>query len=576
MSVSSPRPAQPWRRSPPLWRALAGLGAVLAAIMTLASTLSPNVPWRTQVLEAFEPDTAQSVAHVAAAIGAIVLLVLSWGVWRGRRRASQAAIVVLGVLVAVNAAKGLDYEEAGIALALAVVLRAGLRASDRDRAPRGALLAALAAVAALAGAYATTVTALMLDGHPPGVGAALARGARMVASGAAPGSLHEPGRVVLHVVVGLGLIAGVLWVRALLAPARAEDGHGPDAHARAAAIVAAHGHDPLAPFVLRADKAFFFAHGAVLAYRTLRDTAVVSGDPVGPPGSARPVLADFLAHAHARGWDVVMTAAGPERLEDYASLGLRSMQVGSEAVVDPQGFSLEGRAIRKVRQSVHRVTRRGWTIDVVEAGRLTPELVGELEEAEQAWRRAAPRRMGFAMNMDRLWGAPEDARDVYVLGRAPDGELRAFLRLVGYRDGLSLDAMRRLGGEPNGLNEALVVAALEHARAAGLRQVSLNFAGFAHVMTAEAVANRDHRLMRALLRLVHGRFQLERLVQFNDKFEPAWRPRFLVYTHGTRLPLAALRVLQAESYVRGPRGYEARAAWRPASRPVDQRVAATG
>ena len=170
------------------------------------------------------------------------------------------------------------------------------------------------------------------------------------------------------------------------------------------------------------------------------------------------------------------------------------------------------------------------------------------------------------MCSDRLWGAPEDASDVYAVGRDPAGQVRAFLRFVPYRRGLSLDAMRRLDDAPNGLNEALVVAALEHARELGLCEVSLNFAGFAHVMAADALTARQ-RLLRWVLQRGHRRFQLERLVRFNDKFAPAWRPRYLVYTGHTRLALAALRVLQAEAYVKAPRPVASAAAWRPRPEP---------
>ena len=62
------------------------------------------------------------------------------------------------------------------------------------------------------------------------------------------------------------------------------------------------------------------------------------------------------------------------------------------------------------------------------------------------------------MATDRLWGAPEDAADLYALARNPRGEVRAFQRYVPYRGGLSLDAMRRLDDEPNGISDALVAA----------------------------------------------------------------------------------------------------------------------
>jgi lysyl-tRNA synthetase class 2 len=170
------------------------------------------------------------------------------------------------------------------------------------------------------------------------------------------------------------------------------------------------------------------------------------------------------------------------------------------------------------------------------------------------------------MSLGRLWGAPEDDGAVYALGRAPSGDLRSFIRFARCGDTLSLDVMRRSGDEPNGLNEAMIARTLEWAREHGAKEVSLNFAGFAHVMgeaREHGQRTRGERLLRRGLELVHGRFQLERLMAFNDKFHPHWRPRFLVYEAHTRLPLAALRVLQAEAYIRPPRTPSRAPRWTP-------------
>src|SRR5262249_62421072 len=124
---------------------------------------------------------------------------------------------------------------------------------------------------------------------------------------------------------------------------------------RAAAVVREHGHGSLDPFTLREHKALFFEDGGFLAYRVLRETAVVSGDPVGPPGSAPKVLSRFLRLAEERDWNVVVTAASDRHLGACESLGLKALEIGEEAVLDPRGFSLEGRKIRKGRQSAARV-----------------------------------------------------------------------------------------------------------------------------------------------------------------------------------------------------------------------------
>lgn len=354
------------------------------------------------------------------------------------------------------------------------------------------------------------------------------------------------------------------------------DGHSRSDHHRAAALVDAHGTDSLDPFALREDKRFHFAHGGLLAYRVLRETAVVAGDPIGPPGSAPAILDSFLRHADQQRWNVAATAVSERHLDAYRALGLRAMRIGNEAVVDPHGFSLEGRRVRKVRQSVTRIQRRGWTVEVVPAGDLTDRLVRELEALERTWESTNERLSGFAMTLGRLWGAAEDSSALYVLGRGPRGELEAFLRFAGYRGGLSLDAMRRLGDEPNGLTEALVVAALQHARARGLSRVSLNFAGFGHLMASADSLSLRQRAGRWALKRAHRRFQLERLVRFNDKFFPTWEPRYLLYARLGLLPLAGLRVLQAEGYVRGPahRPAPVSVGWRPLPRPVPAPVPA--
>jgi lysyl-tRNA synthetase, class II len=554
-------PSQPPLRAS--WtRNLVALATALAGLATLASSLSPNEPGRQRLLEALEPGVAQAAAHAIGAIGGVVVIALAFGVRHGRRSSARAAVVVLVLLATVHAAKGLDYEEALLGLAVAFGLHRAL-AGERSS---GVLVGGLMALVALTAAYAVALSVMLVSGHSPQLGAAALRAAEAVVwSVPVFGGTALTG---VHVLVGaaVGSVIVLLW--ALLSPSRPRDGHDEHEHRRAAALIAAHGEDSIAPFALRADKAFHFAHGGAVAYRVLRETAVVAGDPVGPPGSARPIMASFLDFAYGNGWDVVLLGAADRHLADYTALGLRTMQVGLEAVVDPRAFTLEGCEIKTVRKAVNRVRREGWTIEVLTGSQLDSRVTEELIAVEWAWRKTHRSRYGFAMAGDRLWGAPEDASDVYAVARAPSGELRAFQRYVSYRRGLSLDAMRRLDDRPNGISDALVAAALAYARDRDCTEVSLNFAGFGHLMAAETLERRSHRVARWALQRMHGRFQLERLAAFAAKFGPEWRSRHLVYSARTRLPLAALRVLQAERYIKPPRQPVAAGSWLPSPTPL--------
>lgn len=338
----------------------------------------------------------------------------------------------------------------------------------------------------------------------------------------------------------------------LNAPLAGRDAASPAALRAALAIVAAHGEDSLAPFIARPDKSLHFVAGGVVAYRRIGRTLVVSGDPVGSEASRSRALAGLRELAAREGLRTVVYGASAAHLEAYRDAGMRAICVGEEAIVDPAGFSLEGRAVRKLRQSVQRVRSRGWTVAAVDGRDVGAALEAEIDAVENQWRSSRGRVLGFSMSLgEHERGALPG--DLLLLARSPEGHLRAVMRFLPHRGNLSLDTMRRVGETPNGLNEALVCTALAVARERGVREVSLNYAGLAHLIRREPQGSWLTRAIRrrALERL--GRhFQMERLVRFNNKFGPEWRPRYLVYESRRCLPGAVYRVLQAEGYVREP------------------------
>jgi lysyl-tRNA synthetase class 2 len=353
--------------------------------------------------------------------------------------------------------------------------------------------------------------------------------------------------------IGLALALSVLIL--LRVPRRGSQAEHNTEHdlTAARAIVERHGHDSISPFILRPDKSFQFADGAVLAYRVIGETAIVSGDPVGPDESVSLVVGNFLALARARRWRVVLWGTSARHLARYRSLGLATLCVGEEAVVEPARFTLEGRPVRKLRQSVHRLERRGWEIIARDGRDLDAGLEHEIDGLELEWRAKRSRLIGFAMGMGHFESTVRPG-DLYLLARSPDGQLGAVMHFISHCGKLSLDTMRRVGETPNGVNEALVCRALEIARRRGVAEVSLNYAGLAHLVRTAPAGGAASRLSGALIvRLLGRRFQMQRLVTFNEKFSPAWHPRYLVYQSRLSLPLAVLRVLQVEGYIRQPR-----------------------
>jgi lysyl-tRNA synthetase, class II len=487
--------------------------------------------------------------HALAVTLGAALLALAPGLWRGTRTAVSLTIIGLVALAALNASHG-HFDEAIVEACLAIMLTVGrsafqLGCSNR---PRPAIaLAALAAWGLAAGALLSAPAVRHTAGH------VLAKvlhhpAAHALSVASAPRLSGEWGALIDVLLAGAAAVS-VLALRSLVRPATATNRHLDHEYRAARAIIDAHGTDSLSPFLLRPDKALAFAAGGVLAYRVIGGTAVISADPVAPDGAAGDVLSTFQDQARRRGWQIVLWGAAETHLETYRALGLHAMCVGEEAFVDPRTFTLDGRAVRKLRQSVHRVTRRGWTISAHDGREIDAWMESEIELVSARWRDDHPHVHGFAMGMGNFTSElrPDD---LYVLARSPAGELGGVMRFVTCGDTLSLDTMQRVGDTPNGLNEALVARALAEAGERGFAEVSLNYAGLAHLIRREPSRNPVARVFsRLALAPLHRRFQMDRLVRFNEKFSPEWRPRYLVYESRAALPLTIARVLQAEGYL---------------------------
>ena len=317
-------------------------------------------------------------------------------------------------------------------------------------------------------------------------------------------------------------------------------------------LVSTWGVDTLAPFVLRADKSYFFgnARAAFLAYRVVGCVAIVSGDPIGPEAELDDLVDAFVAFAHRRDWRVAILGASEQRLELYRRHGLHALYHGDEAIVEtsavlargprhPQGSPVEPSArARRLRRAGH----------AAERARMR-SFARELQAIADTWRGTQPER-GFAMAMDALFTLGDD-QAVFVVGFGPDGRPGGFLHFAASRAGsaLSLSSMPRMRTTPNGFNEWLICNAIAWAREAGYSRVSLNFAPFAALLTPEAQLSASQEVQRRALLRLKGHFQLDNLLLFNRKFLPGWERRFVVYERRLDLPRVGIAALAAEAYL---------------------------
>ncbi|PRH76416.1 hypothetical protein C6N75_25750 [Streptomyces solincola] len=497
---------------------------------------------------------------------------------RRRKRAAWLLNLVLAGLLLVlyallMAAPGYrGHAQNWVSLALTAAFAAALLAGRREFYARGDRSnVRLAAVVAVGGLVVLSLAATLLvaatdTSRGGGFGArwryaathlvTLAPDATRTAAVSAPAWVG----VVVNVLSALLLIA-VLYAafrsRRALDPLTAKD------EEKLRALLARHGErDSLGYFALRRDKSVLWSASgkAAVAYRVVGGVCLASGDPVGDPEAWPGAIEPWLLQAREHGWVPAVMGASEEAGTVWARHGLDALELGDEAIVEVAGFTLEGRAMRTVRQAYHRVARAGYRVTV---RRHADVPAGELAEAVRLadeWRDGAAER-GFSMALGRL-GDPADGRCVLLECADAEGRPRALLSFVPWGPhGLSLDLMRRAPDADNGLTEFMVIDLLKRAGEMGITQVSLNFAMFRSVFErgARLGAGPVLRLWRSFLTFFSRWWQIESLYRANAKYRPVWEPRFMLFEKSADLPRIGLAAARAEGFLALPGRLPARA-----------------
>jgi lysyl-tRNA synthetase class 2 len=534
------------------------LGALVAltGLVNLVSALTPNFRDRMQFVHQSLTPGVTGLAHGATAIIGIGLLLVGRGLAHRRRLAWLAALVLLGVSALTHILKGLDIEEATVVLVVAGLLwRAGwLFDAPVPHARWRTLARVIPVVVVLDFAYGLMGLAIRRgEMHPDlTVGRAFQEvAARLVGM---TGPLHIAGRfghwfpVTITILGGLSVAAIVLLALAPVAE-RAVALHADRDRMRR--LVDRVDGDTLDPFALRHDKQYVFSgdERAAVAYRYVNGVGLASGDPIGAPESSADAFERFLTLCHKRGWRPAVVGARGDRLALYEHAGMRSHYLGDEAVIDVAGFRLEGRAMRPVRQASNRTKNFGLTTEIHREGDLDPTLRRALIGIADRHRAGAPER-GFSMALDDLLSG-RDRDCVIVVCRDQSGAPIAFQRYVPCRAGrgLSLDAMRRDAVGPNGVNERMIVDAIEWARTHDVEEVSLNFAAFKGIIEEGACLSRVQAAEAWVIKRLNPYFQIESLLNFNAKFHPRWVPRYLVYRSTGDLAAVSIAALSAEAFL---------------------------
>ena len=530
---------------------LTSLATAVVGLLTVFSAGNPLISVQLPLVNDLTTVLIQQDAAAATAILGFALLVLALSLWQRKRSGWLLTIVLLVITAGLQLLRGLNYQDALIALLLAgwlFALRPQFHArSDGPSVRRGLLLIAGAVVFTLI--YAALGFTL-LDTHyqqtlPFAV--ALEQAVRLFT---VPGTLG----VIPITSFGVSFIASVYSIMLISVTSGVvlvsrsvivREPASPDDRRQAKAIVEAHGRSSIARMTLLDDKSYYFTEGgSVVAYVAKNSFAVALGDPIGPAEDMNAAIAGFRDHARRNGWQAAFYQVMPDHLERYHTNGLKSLPIGQEAIVDLNTFTLSGRARKSLRQHYNRVKDRGYRA-VIHEPPIDDDLYDTLHDISDEWLAGTEGEKRFSLG----WFHEEYIRPMTIICvYNPDDEIVAFANVLPeYQlNETTIDLMRHREQMGSGVMDFLFVSLFQWAQEQGYDSFNLGLVALAGVgedPDDPAIERGIHYLFEHLNQV----YNFKGLYDFKNKFTPAWSPRYLVHPGLVHLPGLAVALVRADS-----------------------------
>jgi lysyl-tRNA synthetase, class II len=536
--------------------------ATLLGLLTVVDAIWASERHRVHGLTKIIPVPASAAAAAVVFVSGVLLLRIAAGLRKRKRLAWQVGVAVSFLMTIAHFFRDeRRYDEAAFTLVLLVLLVTARSRFTAKSDPHSRWFAAKVFLQFAVGAVGLGMAMIYLSRQVVGHPSFWAR-LQEVLFGLVGGNgevrfRHEAFDDVLHgTLFGLGLLTVVVVALLALRPSEAIARLSPDDEDRLRALLAKHGErDSLGYFSLRRDKSVVWSPTgkAAITYRVVHGVALASGDPIGDPEAWPGAIHAYRDLVEEYGWTpAVMGSSELGATVFKREYDLSALELGDEAIIDVADFTLQGRAMRGVRQACTRVARGCYEVRVRRARDIGPAEFAELSRAADAWRGDAVER-GFSMALSRLGDATDP--DCIVASAYRHGALAGLLHFVPWGpDGLSLDLMRRDRAADNGLNEFMIAKLIEAGPELGIRRVSLNFAVFRDAIErGERIgAGPILRAWRRILVFVSRWWQIESLYRFNVKFRPYWEPRFISYPSTRDIPRIAVAALEAEAFLVRP------------------------
>ena len=298
------------------------------------------------------------------------------------------------------------------------------------------------------------------------------------------------------------------------------------------------------------DKHYYFYQDSLVAFAVDNGIAVVLDGAIGNSNIIQDCRRSFVDFCQINGWRISIIHCDKLEAESWEKLGLKSIVIGSEALIDINNFMTEQIKNKHFRYVKNKAAKDGLSVDYISKP-IKTETINKLRDISKQWLSRDRREYKFIMapfNTEYIKNC-----DVAVLKQ--NEKIVAYVNIIPTYDDdwRSIDHMRFASGTSGVAMHYLILQLIINLNENNVKILNLGLAPLSKIDNQPQSIVKY--ILRTLKQLGNRYYSFSGVEQFKGKFAPQWSNRYITYSGGSRTLITLARALTNISSVTTKNSY---------------------
>lgn len=280
-------------------------------------------------------------------------------------------------------------------------------------------------------------------------------------------------------------------------------------------------------FALLDDKKYLFndTKEGFIMYGSTSKNYISLGDPICAERSIPSLIEEFNTLGRISDKNIAFYEVGEKYLKYYLNLGLKIIKIGEEAVIDLPSFTLEGPKNKKIRYINSKLSKMGLRFEIIDDFRPVAPRLKKISDEWLKNKRVQEKQFSLG-KFDEEYLSNFPIALIYY-----KDEIVAFsnLLLTEDKEDMSIDLMRYSEGAPANTMDFLFIQIMLWAKEKDVKKFSLGMAPLAGI-EGNLYATAWNRYAGFIYENSDTFYNFAGLRRFKDKFSPEWNSKYIAYS----------------------------------------------